>query len=171
MQWYYSKDRTQLGPVSEEELKAKISRGEVTGSDLVWREGMPEWRRVAAVRELAPPSELGPRTSPSVPPAAPYQTPQTVAVPASDASTAMGLAIASLVCGLIGIITCTFVTGIAAVVCGHMALSRIPEDGGNSNARGLAVAGLVMGWLSVAVMVLIILFFVGAFFTAVSSAA
>ena len=36
-----------------------------------------------------------------------------------------GLAIASLVCGIMGLVTCLFLPGIPAVICGHMALSRM----------------------------------------------
>ena len=53
MQWYYSKNGTQLGPVEVEELRAKIASGEVTASDLVWREGMTDWLPSAKATELA----------------------------------------------------------------------------------------------------------------------
>ena len=43
MSWYYSKNGTQLGPVTEQELKAKGGSGEVLATDLVWKEGMPDW--------------------------------------------------------------------------------------------------------------------------------
>ncbi len=43
MSWYYSKNGTQLGPVTEQELKAKGGNGEVLATDLVWKEGMPDW--------------------------------------------------------------------------------------------------------------------------------
>ena len=52
MQWYYSKNGIQLGPVEESELRAKLVRGEVSAADLVWREGMPDWSAAARVAEL-----------------------------------------------------------------------------------------------------------------------
>lgn len=57
MQWYYSKNNTQLGPVELAELAAKLASGEVAASDLVWREGMLDWvpaGQVAELRALAP---------------------------------------------------------------------------------------------------------------------
>ncbi|RYD40520.1 MAG: DUF4339 domain-containing protein, partial [Verrucomicrobiaceae bacterium] len=53
MQWYYSKNGTQLGPVEEGELRGKIASGEISSSDLVWREGMTDWLPSSKVSELA----------------------------------------------------------------------------------------------------------------------
>ncbi len=53
MQWHYSKNGTQLGPVSEGELLAKLASGEVCATDLVWKEGMADWRPAGKVAELA----------------------------------------------------------------------------------------------------------------------
>jgi hypothetical protein len=53
MQWYYSKNGTQLGPVEQGELLSKIATGEVTASDLVWREGMADWIPSSQVSELS----------------------------------------------------------------------------------------------------------------------
>lgn len=55
-QWYYSKNATQLGPVSIDELKAKLASGEVSGIDMVWREGLPDWKKAAEMPELLAPS-------------------------------------------------------------------------------------------------------------------
>lgn len=51
-QWYYSKNGTQLGPVAQGELLAKLSSGEVAQSDLVWKEGMADWLPASQVAEL-----------------------------------------------------------------------------------------------------------------------
>ncbi len=77
MQWYYSKNGTQLGPVSEGELLAKVASGEVSAADLVWKEGMADWRPAGNVPELAslrvtPPVVNSPVVnSPYAPPAFP----------------------------------------------------------------------------------------------------
>ena len=52
MQWYYSKNGTQLGPVEESELRAKLGSGEIAAADLVWRDGMSDWLAAAKVAEL-----------------------------------------------------------------------------------------------------------------------
>ena len=53
MQWYYSKNATQQGPVSINELQAKLASGEIHCTDMVWHEGMPDWRPASAIPELA----------------------------------------------------------------------------------------------------------------------
>lgn len=53
MQWYYSKNGSQLGPVDQGELLAKISSGDISQTDMCWREGMADWQPVSKVRELA----------------------------------------------------------------------------------------------------------------------
>lgn len=52
MSWYYSKNGTQLGPVSEEELAEKGRSGEVSPADLVWKEGMGDWLPLSQFPEL-----------------------------------------------------------------------------------------------------------------------
>jgi len=56
-----------------------------------------------------------------------------------------GLAIASLVCGIIG---GTFSTAsIIAVICGHIALHKIKKNPDIYAGRGIAIAGLILGYL------------------------
>ena len=52
MSWYYSKNGTQLGPISAEELKGKAGVGEIFATDLVWKEGMADWQPFGQVVEL-----------------------------------------------------------------------------------------------------------------------
>ncbi|MFC5834879.1 DUF4190 domain-containing protein [Nonomuraea insulae] len=54
-----------------------------------------------------------------------------------------GLAIAALVTGLTGFITCGF-TSILAVIFGHVSLAQIRRDG--TDGRGMALAGTILGW-------------------------
>lgn len=50
--WYYSKNGMQLGPLSQEELASKAKGGEIQASDLIWREGMTDWKPLAQVPEF-----------------------------------------------------------------------------------------------------------------------
>lgn len=155
MDWYYSKNLTQLGPVSEAELRSRIAAGEVAGTDMAWTEGMKDWQPVSAVetfRGLVP-TASGNTAMASSPYAPPVSSPYPPAGMAPSAPTS-GLAIASLVCGIMGLMTCLFLPGIPAVICGHMALKRISEAPGRLGGRGLATAGLVTGYLSIILMVL-----------------
>ena len=70
-----------------------------------------------------------------------------------------GLAIASLICGIVAIVSCTFVTGIPAVICGHMALTQIRNSPMPMGGQGMAMAGLVTGYLALLAIAGGILFF------------
>jgi hypothetical protein len=66
-----------------------------------------------------------------------------------------GLAIASLVTGLC--FWCCAVPGIVAIVLGHLALESIEDSGGAKSGRGMAIAGIVLGWVGVAIVGLLVL--------------
>src|SRR5436305_1958776 len=61
-QWYYAKGEQQNGPISTESLTALARSGRVKPTDLVWTDGMSDWKRADSVSEFFPP-EL-PRTGP-----------------------------------------------------------------------------------------------------------
>ena len=167
-EWYYGIDGAQRGPVDDDEMRAMLASGMINQNALVWKDGMEGWLPLAQVPEWA--SVL---TTPSVTPVQGYEPP-TSSPPSSGqpgygprgyvplpAKRTNGLAIASLVCGVMSLLlmfSCALgiLAGIPAVVCGHMALSQIkransplsgvglPMDG-----NGLAVGGLITGYLSI----------------------
>lgn len=67
-------------------------------------------------------------------------------------------AIAALVCGVIGLVT--GVVSIPAVVFGHIARSELSKNPGLSGS-GMATAGLILGYIGIAFMVIGLLFFGG----------
>ncbi len=69
-----------------------------------------------------------------------------------------GLAIWSLVLGVLGMFCFSILAGIPAVICGHTALSRIKRSGGMLEGKGLAIGGLVTGYLSIAMIPLMAIF-------------
>lgn len=75
------------------------------------------------------------------------------------------LAIVSMVAGIIGVVTggMLLVPQIAAIICGHLALRREPH------MRGIAIAGLVTGYLMLGFIVLGALFFIVVLTTSFSS--
>ncbi|MGC4015421.1 MAG: DUF4190 domain-containing protein [Luteolibacter sp.] len=67
-----------------------------------------------------------------------------------------GLAIFSLV-------TSFLLLGIIPVICGHVALSQIRKSGGLLKGRGIAIAGLTIGYITIALGILAIpVLFIGA---------
>jgi prepilin-type processing-associated H-X9-DG protein len=71
-----------------------------------------------------------------------------------------GIAIASLVCGILSWVCAGPLAAIPAVITGHMALGRIKRSAGALGGRGMAIAGLILGYASIVVMIAaIVLFF------------
>jgi hypothetical protein len=137
IQWYYGTQGQQQGPVTETELRQLMAQGVVTRETLVWRDGLAEWKPMGDVAELlAPP--LGAAAAMAYTQQAAYGV-----VPQC------GLAIASMVCGIVSLLTC-YVHGLAAIpaiICGHMAMKKIRESEVPMAGRGMAIAGLVTGYL------------------------
>jgi hypothetical protein len=68
------------------------------------------------------------------------------------------MAVASLV---LGIMFCLVVTGILAVIFGNVALNRIDASQGAEKGRGLAIAGIALGWVGIALLGLVACIWVG----------
>ena len=69
-----------------------------------------------------------------------------------------GKAIGSLVCGILSLTIFSCLTGIPAIILGHMSRSAIQKSRGRLKGEGMALAGLVLGYVSiVALPVLLII--------------
>ena len=74
------------------------------------------------------------------------------------------LAIISLVSGILGVFPVPFLASVVAVVTGHLARAEIGREPERYDGDGMAVAGLVLGYLMIAVSLLgtaLILFLLG----------
>ena len=67
-----------------------------------------------------------------------------------------GIAITSLVLGILGLICIGPFAAIPAVICGHIAKSKIKAAAGALQGEGLALAGLILGYVSIGLMVVLI---------------
>jgi hypothetical protein len=67
-----------------------------------------------------------------------------------------GWAIASLILSIIG----AGIGSILAVIFGRKAIREIDASGGTQTGRGIAKAGIIIGWIGIAFMVLAIVFVV-----------
>ena len=83
----------------------------------------------------------------------PYQTP-----PAKPSS---NMALASLILGILGWTLAPGLASIAAIVTGHMAKNEIKGSMGQLGGDGMATAGLIMGYASVAIFLCICLAMAG----------
>jgi type IV pilus assembly protein PilA len=67
------------------------------------------------------------------------------------------MALASMICGIIGVVLIPVVVSIPAIILGHLSLSEIKRSAGRIGGRGMAIAGLVLGYLGVAFLPIILI--------------
>ncbi len=132
--WYYTQRGRRCGPVRLSHLQSLVAGRQVGPDDLVWTEGMADWSELRAVA-----GRLWKRSP------APQAPVEAVVVPEQKST----LAILSLVFGVLGITILFLIGSIAAVVLGHAALKQIDTSGGSVSGRGLAMSGLVLGYIVV----------------------
>ena len=77
MEWYYSNNGQQAGPVSEEQLAELFRNGTVKPSVLVWNETMTEWTTIGKVEAFAAYAPALPMAAPP----APVDAPPTLSAP------------------------------------------------------------------------------------------
>ena len=69
-------------------------------------------------------------------------------------------AILSLAFGLIAWLMAPLLGAIVAVVCGHLARAEIRRSAGALEGDGMAVAGLILGYLQIALTIVLVIVFV-----------
>ena len=74
--------------------------------------------------------------------------------PTISATKTSPLAVWSLVLGILGVVLLVVCIGplfaIPGIICGHMAYSRIKRSGGVLTGEGMALGGLITGYISIA---------------------
>lgn len=94
-----------------------------------------------------------PETHPNAPQGpSPYAWPSQWGQPPARTTT-NGLAVASMVLGIVWV---WWIGSILALVFGYIAKGQIARSGGAQAGRGMAIAGIVLGWVGVAILLLII---------------
>ena len=105
-----------------------------------------------------PPAEYPAPPGQYPPPPGQYGLPPGYVV--APATRTNGFSIAALVLGIVWIY---WIGSILALVFGYIAKSQIDNSNGTQTGRGMAIAGIVLGWIGVGILVLlIVLFLVGA---------
>lgn len=163
MQYHVGRNSQQLGIFSGDEIREGLTKGSFYSTDLAWNEGMSDWKCLDEIfGPIIKPVEYAPGTV--LPPSSYAPASANVGVGVMPTP---GTAIASLVLGIISLVTCYFgiLFAIPGVICGHLALSEIKRSQGRYDGRGLAIAGLVLNyiWLGLALVILLIIFFAGIF--------
>ncbi|CAN5346640.1 hypothetical protein BH09PLA1_BH09PLA1_25500 [soil metagenome] len=167
--YFFANGHEQRGPYSLDELASFGLRPDT----LVWHEGLSEWQRADSLAELsakmdelqhaaasAAPVSVAPQGAGFAPPQAHAQLNYQTNMPVVTD----GLAIASLVLSLVSYpLMCLYLTGmlpaILAIVFGFISRARIRR--GERTGAGMALAGLILGFISAGtIIVLFLVFFV-----------
>lgn len=129
-------DQKEYGPVSPEDLRRWVADGRANSGTLVRVEGSSEWRPLAQFAEFADllPPPLPPREPPAIPP--------TTATDPTASQRTNGMALASLILGVLGILTCGL-TALVGLILGIVALRKM-GGGKDTTDRGLAIAGTIV---------------------------
>ena len=153
-EWYYASEEGEKVSVSGENLKQLAFEKLITAQTLVWNTNLPNWQTCGTVH----PEWFSITSDSTAPPKLPAHIKPVSGKPAHP------LAIASLVCGLVALLPlgCLGILGviflpvaIGAIICGHLALKKIRQPDCGTDGRGVAIAGLVTGYLSLAGLALL----------------
>lgn len=137
--WYYARDGREYGPVSFSQLQFLVGSGQLCSTDHVIEDGMVSWMQVQQYPALL-----------SMPVTTQYSGNAALSPP----TRVSGWAIASLVCGLLGI-------SLLAIIFGHVALAEIRGNRAEIGGRGIALTGTILGYIGLFLTVL-------AFFVAIA---
>lgn len=175
MQIHIARNGQAIGVFSLEEINRQLAAGTMTGTDLAWYEGAAGWAPLSSVPGVtigsgapaasAPPAPAVAATlaTPAAPVAIPPATGGPVRYPVTPAAPTEPLAIWSFVLSLLGVlgVCCGPIPLIAGVICGHLALPKFRARP-DLQGRGLAIAGLVIGYVAIAGWLIWVIFLNGA---------
>ena len=137
---HVSRSGQEIGRFPMEEWEDARRSGAVVDTDLAWHDGLTDW---ISVRELAD------AVRPAQPPALPPSPPRLPANPETSKA-----AVRSLIYSILGWSPILPVIGaVIGVICGHKALRSMKANPGRFEGQGLAVSGLVVGYLNLGLVV------------------
>jgi hypothetical protein len=91
--------------------------------------------------------------------------PQAPVLRTQDETTAM----LSMIFGILSLAGLGIFAGIPAIILGNVARGKIRASGGRLTGEGMAKAGIILGWVSCGLMVIVILFMIIVFVVAAAS--
>lgn len=147
--WHYVDQSGQrMGPINEHELRSLLAAGQLHLNTLIWKDGFENWFPVSHVPEI-----VGVNAQ----------------LMTNQLNTQNSSALTSMILGIISLpmlLACSFfsiIIAVPAVVLGHMALKQIKYSQPMQTGRGMALTGVICGYLSSAIS-LVIVAFIATFF-------
>jgi Domain of unknown function (DUF4190)/GYF domain 2 len=141
-------DQKEYGPITADQLRQWISEGRINAHTRVQTEGAVGWKSVSELPEFAAVLPV------AVPPS--LTTPMPVAM-APVAAKSNQMAVWAMVTGILSLLCCQ-ILGPVSIVLGMVALSQI-KNNPQQQGSGFAIAGIVLGILSLIVAIICIIMF------------
>jgi len=155
-------DGKEYGPISIEQFGQWAAQGRVNPQTRVQPEGSPDWKAASEIPELQGLFATFPSTA----------TPAPIsALPAGvPGKLEKGLAVTSLVLGILSLVCLGPLTGVPAIICGHIAHGRSRRSPAQYGGAGMAIAGFAMGYASLALTIIMLALYSAMLFPALSHA-
>ncbi len=142
-------DQKEYGPVSADQIRQWIAERRLSGVTMIQAEGTLEWKPLAQFQEFASALASGPYLAAAQPQAQPLYA----AGPRTNS-----MAIAGLICGILSLpgafCCCGQPFSILGVIFSLVGLSQINQKQGLEQGRGIAIAGLVLSLVAIALSIL-----------------
>jgi hypothetical protein len=158
VEWFLAIDGEQVGPLSEQEVIGKIRSHNLSFQDTVWRDGFEEWTELGNLVIFEQYLDVHVDDA--------GMTAATVMIDrnASAAPPKNSIyAVASLVCALLGLVACPFAffLGPIAIILAGIGYFDVSKNLSTKKGKNLAIAGGLVGLLSIVVFVVLVV--IGAF--------
>jgi hypothetical protein len=140
MYYIIGADGKEQGPVALEQMRGWILDGRINSQSKVRVQGSDRWVTAAEVPELNQALQTA--------------NPQASGAPVQAGAPKKGLAITSLILGILSMICLGPLAAIPAVIFGHKARSKARQFPGAYTGAGMATVGLVLGYISLALFVI-----------------
>lgn len=156
-------DQKEYGPVNGDMVRQWIADQRANAQTLVQAEGSVDWKPLSQFSEFSAALAGGAR-----PPTVPGRSAPPLPAPAMPPKTS-GMAIASLVLGCCGVVSCGL-TALPGLVLGILSLSRINKSQGRIAGKGVGIAGICVSGLFLIMLPIYIAIAIPAFSKAKSRA-
>lgn len=146
-------DGKQYGPISADDLRQWIAESRVNARTQAQAEGATTWHPLSEFSEFS--GAFGGSAPPPLPPA----------TPAVTTAKTSGMAITSLVLGILSIATCGFTWILSApigLILGIVAMNKIGKSQGQLKGKGLALTGVITSGVSFLMIPVLIAMFLPA---------
>jgi hypothetical protein len=156
-------DGKEYGPVTAADMRQWIATSRINAQSQAKAEGDAEFRPLAKFPEFADaftPQAAGTLTPPPLG--------STSSTPSTPVKTS-GLAVTSLVLGILGVITCG-VTALVGLILGIVAMVKVKNSGGKLGGNGIALAGVIVSAIFLAIFLFLIPFFAAMLLPALAAA-